>query len=34
VYAEGDSEDASAELEQEMRSLVEDVLQNGDGTSA
>ena len=34
VYAEGDSEDVSAELEQELRSLVEDVLQNGDETGA
>jgi mannose-1-phosphate guanylyltransferase/phosphomannomutase len=30
VYAEGESEDVSAELEQEMRRLVEDVLQNGE----
>ncbi len=27
IYAEGDSEDASSELEQELRSLVEEVLQ-------
>jgi mannose-1-phosphate guanylyltransferase/phosphomannomutase len=30
VYAEGDSEEASAELEQELRSLVEEVLQQGE----
>jgi mannose-1-phosphate guanylyltransferase/phosphomannomutase len=30
VYAEGETEDASAQLEQELRSLVEDVLQNGE----
>ena len=30
LYAEGESEDVSAELEQELRTLVEDVLQNGD----
>ena len=32
VYAEGESEEVSAELEQELRSLVEDVLQNGNET--
>jgi len=32
VYAEGESEDASAELEQELRSLVEEVLQTGEET--
>jgi mannose-1-phosphate guanylyltransferase / phosphomannomutase len=30
IYAEGDSEDASAELEQELRTLVESVLQEGE----
>jgi mannose-1-phosphate guanylyltransferase / phosphomannomutase len=29
VYAEGDTEEASAELEEELRSLVEEVLQQG-----
>ena len=33
VYAEGESEEVSAELEQELRSLVEDVLQNGNETN-
>jgi mannose-1-phosphate guanylyltransferase / phosphomannomutase len=30
IYAEGDSEDASAELERELRTLVESVLQQGE----
>jgi mannose-1-phosphate guanylyltransferase / phosphomannomutase len=30
IYAEGDSEDASAELEHELRTLVESVLQQGE----
>jgi mannose-1-phosphate guanylyltransferase/phosphomannomutase len=34
VYAEGDSEEASAELEQELRSLVEEVLQQGEEVRA
>jgi mannose-1-phosphate guanylyltransferase/phosphomannomutase len=34
VYAEGESEEASAALEQELRRLVEDVLQNGDDAGA
>jgi len=34
VYAEGDSEEASAELEQELRSLVEEVLQEGEEVRA
>jgi mannose-1-phosphate guanylyltransferase / phosphomannomutase len=34
VYAEGDSEEASAVLEQELRSLVEEVLQQGEEVRA
>ncbi len=34
VYAEGDSEEASAELEQELRTLVEDVLRQGEEARA
>ena len=34
VYAEGDSDEASAELEQEFRKLVEDVLQQGEEARA
>jgi mannose-1-phosphate guanylyltransferase/phosphomannomutase len=34
IYAEGDSEEVSAELEQELRTLVESVLQQGEEARA